>query len=444
MTWATIEIDKHATSWNKVKGGFTMRKIRSPQRQTVELVLPLNNFRARCLLKGVLAFLDRETDKGGERIVAASHRGPGIKLLVRNMSEATWLFDETRPGGTPSEPEVDLSVVCFGDASFEKRLRVSRGSVLSVLPNGELADGFVRFNVAKVGLLAGEHLADRGLTTFAFIGDMRRNDAKQLLIGFRDALAKRRGNKAKAEIAPSSSVAVLDTNHLVSGKLDQSELGNWLAALPKPTGVLGATEILAYNAVLAAREHSMHIPNELAVVAAGGDPSICKWSHPEITSIELDFVEVGLRVGRAIVVSLQGGTPDEIVAKPVEPGPLALGASSDFLSDAPRYVAAALAYIRENGGEGINVKMVAGALGVSRRKLERDFHRYVGSSPREEIRKQRAAKLQQLLGSDLPLSRIARETGFSSAQYMAKFFQAATGTSLHAVRERKRRTSGGG
>ncbi len=439
MTWATVERPDYTASRRQGEGSVPMRRARSRRRKTVELVLPLHLFAARCMLKGVLAFLHGETDKVGGRLAATSRRAQEVALLVHDTSVPSSQPGRTRSGGVAAEQDVDLSVVCFGNPSIEEHtMPMPRRNTLRIFPNGDLTGVLFKFNANRIGILAGEHLSQNGFTSFAFIGDMRRDDAQQQLRGFQEAVSKRRRNMAKGEISAVGSVRVFDTSRMLAGELEQTQVGDWLAALPTPTGVLGATDIWAYKAAMAATERSIRIPHDAGIVAVGGDPSICESSFPALTSIDLDFTEVGWRLGRAMVAVLEGGCADEFTSQPIEPGPLSLRTSSELHSGAPAYVLEALAYIRERAGDGINVKMVARDIGVSRRKLERSFRRYVGSSPREEIREWRTKKLQQLLEGDMPLCRIARETGFSSAQYMAKFFEAATGTSVNTYRQRRR------
>jgi LacI family transcriptional regulator len=334
--------------------------------------------------------------------------------------------------------ECDLSVLGFSGLTMEERWRPLRSRWLSIQSNGDLLDGIVKFDVAGIGSLAEQHLTERGFTSFAFVGDMRRRDAKVQLAGFQDAINQRREGRREPGCERGNPLAVFDAGAVESGESAQTDLREWLRRLPKPTGILCANEILGYKTALATSEQAMSIPSELAIVVAGNDPSVCQTCIPPLSGIDLDFVALGVRLGEVIAMMLDGVEPDELIYRPVEPGPLFVRASTDFLAGAPAHVLAALKHIRAKAGDGINVKMVARYLGISRRKLERDFHRYVGGSPRDEIRRHRARRIEEFLRGNMPLSRIAKETGFSSAQYMARFFRSTTGSSVQAFRQRKR------
>ncbi len=93
-----------------------------------------------------------------------------------------------------------------------------------------------------------------------------------------------------------------------------------------------------------------------------------------------------------------------------------------------RNVALALAYIREHACEDIKVDQVLRHVFVSRSQLEHKFRRYVGHSPQVEIRRVQVARIRQLLAeTDLPLKKIAEQTGFEHMEYMCVMFKRITG-----------------
>ncbi len=84
--------------------------------------------------------------------------------------------------------------------------------------------------------------------------------------------------------------------------------------------------------------------------------------------------------------------------------------------------------IRRRACEPLDIPALLRELPLSRRVLERKFRRHIGRSPLQEIRRGRTERIQALLaGTDLPMSAIARETGFARPQRMAVLFRQETG-----------------
>ncbi|MES0192742.1 helix-turn-helix domain-containing protein [Mesorhizobium sp. C264A] len=91
--------------------------------------------------------------------------------------------------------------------------------------------------------------------------------------------------------------------------------------------------------------------------------------------------------------------------------------------------------MEQNVENALSVSRLAGALGISRRQLERLFFREVNSSPAVVYRRMRLERAKQLLmKSDAPLIEIAIDSGFENASHFAKVFKRAYGQSPSAWR----------
>ena len=102
------------------------------------------------------------------------------------------------------------------------------------------------------------------------------------------------------------------------------------------------------------------------------------------------------------------------------------------------YLQGVLKYISENFSQPIDSDFLAKKFSVSRSKLDRDFKRAAGCTPRDVIDNCRInlAKVL-LLGSErLSVSEIARECGFSSETYFYPFFRKYTGESPDRFRKK--------
>jgi len=102
-----------------------------------------------------------------------------------------------------------------------------------------------------------------------------------------------------------------------------------------------------------------------------------------------------------------------------------------------------LAYIQENYGQKLTLQQIADASAISTRECLRCFRQALRQSPMEylmEYRLQAAAKLLET--TDLPVTRIAMETGWGSSSYFTKTFRSARGKTPNAHRKEYRALQG--
>jgi LacI family transcriptional regulator len=114
-------------------------------------------------------------------------------------------------------------------------------------------------------------------------------------------------------------------------------------------------------------------------------------------------------------------------ARLVEPIGVVTRQSTDVLAIDQPNIVTALRYIREHACDGINVTEVLQQVPLTRSVLERQFRRYVGRSPQEEIRQVQLKRARQLLAeTDLSLAQIAPLAGYRHPEYMSVVFKRLT------------------
>jgi len=84
-------------------------------------------------------------------------------------------------------------------------------------------------------------------------------------------------------------------------------------------------------------------------------------------------------------------------------------------------------YIRAGYHRQVTLKEMADLAGLSEFHFQRMFKLSCGMTPHEYLNRVRIAESEQLLRGDLPLSRIAQETGFSSQAHFTRVFRKFTG-----------------
>lgn len=217
---------------------------------------------------------------------------------------------------------------------------------------------------------------------------------------------------------------------------NSAALGDFLAALPKPTGILAANDLTSLRVVEVCAEKGLKVPNELAVLGIDNDELICGHARPPIATVEPNFTGAGYLAARALQLKMEGATtPRELIVKE-SVNTLVPRASALVVHGETRLVVDALAFIRENACT-INVGDVARHLGVSRTGLDTAFRNQArGRSVAEEIREVRFARVLEMLANPLgQIGPIANKCGWKSETHLMSAFRVRYGMSMSEWRK---------
>jgi len=208
----------------------------------------------------------------------------------------------------------------------------------------------------------------------------------------------------------------------------EDALAAWLLDLPKPAGVMVASDQLGPQLLEACRRAGIEVPYELAVVGVDNDETLCEVCNPPLSSVNAGHQVLGYQAAALLDRLMKGGrAPSEPLY--VQPQGVVTRKSTDVLATADRQVAAALRFIREYACQGLTAVDVVAHVPVSRSVLQRRFRKELGRSIQEEIVHTRLKRARQLLAeTDLPLIEVAERTGFKHQEYLGAIFKAKTGT----------------
>ncbi|EQD27375.1 xylose operon regulatory protein, partial [mine drainage metagenome] len=135
-------------------------------------------------------------------------------------------------------------------------------------------------------------------------------------------------------------------------------------------------------------EAGIRVPEDVAVLGVDDDELMCAMANPPLSSIPFPAKRVGYEAV-AVIEALMAGeaAPDEPVVLP--PLPIVTRGSTERLAVSDPDVDKALALIHANIGRRFNVSDLTDNLAVSRRSLERKFHRELSTGIQDEIRRSR-------------------------------------------------------
>jgi LacI family transcriptional regulator len=201
-------------------------------------------------------------------------------------------------------------------------------------------------------------------------------------------------------------------------------LCDWIRKLPRPVGIFAQSDIQARRIAWAAREAGRSIPDDLALIGVDNDEVLCNLCSPPLSSVEQPTRQIGYWAAQMLDVLLRGETPPQprVLLPPL--GVVARGSTARHVDEDP-LVCKALGYLRSHFQEDVPVEQVSGAVGSSRRSLERAFRANMGRSVLDELTRLRIAQAcESLRSTSWTLDRVSENAGFRSLrQFHAVFLK---------------------
>lgn len=317
---------------------------------------------------------------------------------------------------------VDVPVVAVG-GSYTDATRYPEG-----IP-------YIATDNAKLVRLGYDHLIEQGLEHFAFYS---------LPLEAKHGWAEERERLFDGMVARDGVKSFIYRGHATSaaGWSEATEaLIGWLQSLPKPVGVLAATDARARQLLQACMMADIAVPDEVAIVGIDNDPLARTLSRIPLTSVQQGTEEMGRTAAHLLHRMLHGADcSDTRVVVP--PEGLHVAASSLHQTRRSPYVMRALHYIRQYGCLGIRTDQVANYVGVSRSLLEEHFRRTLKRSVHQEILQHKLEIAQELLRhGESSMADIAVRCGFTSVQYLYTVFRRELGCTPKAFQEREQEKS---
>ena len=286
---------------------------------------------------------------------------------------------------------------------------------------------------AAVVEVAVTHLVDRGVRRFGFFGYPRgvyaRMDERQ------DCFVR---HMQREGLEFSVFTAWPTRRRQGDWEPQQNRIAAWLKSLPKPVGIMAASDDWGLRVLDACRRAEIRVPEEAAVIGVDNDEYLCMLSIPPLSSVDILPRHIGYQAATLLDRMMDGDAPPSLHIR-TAPGPVVVRESSDLLATSDSEVAAAIRFIRAHACDRIKVAEVAQHVGLSPAALGTRVRKAIGRTIYQEIQRVQLERVRELLGeSDLPLKQIARRCGFKYTQYMSRVFREATGRTLIEYRKQMR------
>jgi LacI family transcriptional regulator len=391
------------------------------RRKRVALIIETSNEYARGLLHGIRAYI-------------RAHEHWDIDLDERRRGEATDWLDDFKGDGVIARIEnaaIAAEVLKCGLPCVD----VSAARQVPGIPWVETED-------EEIARLAFEHLKERGLRHFAYCGDdhfnwsaWRRDRFTRLVLDAGCDCAVFPTPPPAASSSPERPTPAIELTH----EQEHQALARWVAALPRPVGVMACYDIRGRQVLAACRAANRAVPDEIAVIGCDNDELLCDLSVPPLSSVAPDTDSTGY-LAAELLDRMMAGEKIPPTAHLVKPLGVVPRLSTDTLAITDAEMCQAVRFIRTHACDGINVADVLNHVSMSRRVFENEFKRLFGRMPHEEIVRTRIQRVKELLTqTDLPLYEVAERTGFKHVEYMSVVFKKKVGLPPSEFRDRKGR-----
>lgn len=192
----------------------------------------------------------------------------------------------------------------------------------------------------------------------------------------------------------------------------------------------------ALDVLDACRRAELAVPDQAAALSVDNDESICLFAKPTLTSVDVNLEEIGCQAAALLERMMAGEKPPEDAVR-VPPRGVVAWRSTEAWALPDEQIGAVVRYIRDHACEGIDVESLLENCTLSRRTLERRFKELMSRTLNAEILRVRLESARRALPrTQLPVAKVAVNSGFHSISYFATAFRRATGFSPVAYRAR--------
>ncbi|MEI7908074.1 MAG: substrate-binding domain-containing protein [Verrucomicrobiota bacterium] len=203
-----------------------------------------------------------------------------------------------------------------------------------------------------------------------------------------------------------------------------------LCHIPKPIAVFAYNDAVGVDIVSACQEAGLLVPEQVAVMGVDNDELLCEASPVPLSSVRFDLAELAYQ-GAAFLDEILAGECREQHRLVAAGSGIVTRRSSDIVAADNLHVAKACMYIMSHLVDPqLSVQAVVAHAGIGERGLLKAFVKHAGRSIQEEIALLRSEKVAELLRTTtLSTKQIAALTGFSSGNYLTRWFRHRHGTS---------------
>ena len=204
----------------------------------------------------------------------------------------------------------------------------------------------------------------------------------------------------------------------------------------KPIGILAFNTYNAMHVLEACEALGLSVPDDVAILAARDDNQVfAELQNVPLSGIDFEIEKTTQLALEAMEKLLAGENVPDVA---IPPSGVRIRKSTNTMATDNPFLQKIYTLIRKNLTLPYGAAQISMDLGLPRSTLDLKASQALGHSLGEEIINIRLAEAKQLLmGSELKLETIARQTGFCNAAYLIKTFKKKTGFTPRQWQEKR-------
>jgi LacI family transcriptional regulator len=275
---------------------------------------------------------------------------------------------------------------------------------------------------ARIGELAAKHFVAKGHQHFAWYayestpwGQLRREAYEKTVARNRLAVVRLDGNDAQDPLAVRKR----------------------MKALPHPTAIFCQNDFDAAWILNRCLEAGWRVPQDFAILGVDNNPLICQLQPIQLSSVSKDFATIAYE-GCRLLQKLMQGKPVPEKVHTIQPGGIAVRASTDAMAVADPLIREVLKYMESNLRRAFGVTDLTKTFNISETMLQNRFRTCMHMTVHKKLMEMRLQRATELItSSEAPIEEIAAMTGFCNAPHLTRCFKNHYG--LPPLRYRKAR-----
>lgn len=299
----------------------------------------------------------------------------------------------------------------------------------TVVPS-ELAEAVISMSVREAMSLALDHFQSRGIHQCAY------------LYGSVPETAHRR-RMAFEELAPHGfwHQALLKDVSFFEGLSPELrlEMVSWIQSLPKPVGIMCFEAMISPRLIEFVQALGFNVPRDIQVIGAD-DVDQCLSVSPHLTALDVPCEKIGEQAFDTLMSLMRQQVAAGIGYLEVKGAVLIPRGSTGLSSVGMERVSSAVNLMKENIMKGVSAGHLVKKAKVSHTTFYKQFREATGTTPAKQLRDNRLKKACEMLAkTDVNVSVIAEQCGFSGGNYFARFFRNAMGMTPREYRDKHRK-----
>lgn len=358
-----------------------------------------------------LAWYDHRAHRGATRY--AIEHGWHLDATMANSSEFAWGWQGDgvlcKLGCTKINPDY---------LQFVKDLKLPAVDLSVFGQNAGLPS--IEFDPAAIAHQAADHFTERGIRNFAWYP----NDYSPP-VQFRERAYVRHMQRAGHDVhlIPAGNSGGDTGGEKPDWREAAEVLGQRLAKLPRPVGVLCYSDEWGLKVLEACQQVGLQVPEDVAVLGINNNTLVCESLMTPLSSVALDM-EAWAYQACAMLDQIMDGQPTPKGLTRFPAGGIVMRRSTDTVAVEHPEVAKAVTFIAESYIKPIGVDDVVAATKLTRPGLKRAFKTHLRRSIREEVQRVRVRHIKRLLiETDYTIETIAHEVGLGGPRQLYQTFE---------------------